>query len=156
MVQVPMPMEWFIGFTATIAILLVMVMVLAWYTPAMKFLYAKMLNKAIILLATRTGKLKFVIGDYKTGSGTVETKNHGDYYMLPAAKYVMNGAVTALAFEDFGISLTKEHIVGSNLLRMDGVEPKQIVQDDEDGNPTVAGSLEDADISLEGGDGSGG
>lgn len=127
--QIPMPLTWFVAFTSTIVLLSTFLIVTFMLTPAAQFLKARILNRAMVLLATRTGKLLHVTGKYKAGSATVETGDFGDYYMIPEAKYLSSGVVTAIAFEDYGISLPKDFIVASNVLDANNILPEEIIRE---------------------------
>lgn len=128
-----MPMTWFLAFTGTIFILLTMLIITFWATPATAWLKARMKSSHLILLAKRTGELQPVPGKYRTGTGMIETKNHGMYLMLPSAKYIFSGVTCGLAYEDSGVTLPENYVKGANILRSEGVLPQAVVEELEKG-----------------------
>jgi len=123
-----MPMSWFLGFTISLIVLIGLLAVTFWTTPAAAFLKARLKRSNLILLATRTGKILPIVGKYRTGTGMVETKNHGMYLMLPESNYMMAGVTVGIAYEDSGVTLPEDYVKATNVLRDEGVLPESVVE----------------------------
>lgn len=73
-----------------------------------------------MILIQKNGEMKFITGDYKSGSGTVETKDHGDFFLVPSGIYRLAGTAASISYEEFGVNLSGEMLISANALKNNG------------------------------------
>lgn len=79
-------------------------------------------NNHIVALIQKNGGLAFIPGEYKAGSGIVETAHDGSYFQTGEGVYYASGVPTSISYEDFGINLTPEFIASCSILKNEGYE----------------------------------
>jgi len=131
--MVPCNFQFFLIMLTAVIIpsVLLLIILIATGSVTIPFLKARLMKRHVVALVKRSGDIDFVTGKYKAGSGTVETKDHGDYYLIPDGIYRTSGSNMSISFEDYGINLPKDFIVASNYLKDKDIQDYRDLKNEE-------------------------